>query len=78
MTNKTNTVQIHRSLTFCFSPEPKKNVSMNTASRMESTGDADMIQLSQSTADLLRASGKGHWLHPREDKGGLADLLVLA
>ena len=33
---------------------------------MESTGEKNMIQVSQSTADLLNASGKGHWLTQRE------------
>jgi len=33
---------------------------------MESTGEKNMIQVSQCTADLLNASGKGHWLKPRE------------
>jgi hypothetical protein len=35
---------------------------------MESTGIANNVQLSQETADLLNAAGKGHWLVPREDK----------
>ncbi|KAL7547034.1 LOW QUALITY PROTEIN: hypothetical protein ACHAWF_010347 [Thalassiosira exigua] len=39
---------------------------INVASRMESTGEKNMIQASQDTADLLNASGKGHWLTPRE------------
>ena len=38
------------------------------ASRMESTGVRGRIQVSQSTAALLTAAGKGHWLQPREDK----------
>ena len=33
---------------------------------MESTGEKNMIQVSQDTADLLNASGKGHWLKPRD------------
>jgi hypothetical protein len=41
---------------------------MNTAARMESNGFRGRIQLSQETADLLAAAGKGHWLVPREDK----------
>lgn len=41
---------------------------MNTASRMESTGEADMIQLSLDTHDLLVQAGKEHWLAPREDR----------
>jgi Adenylate and Guanylate cyclase catalytic domain len=40
---------------------------MNTASRMESTGIANMIQASQETADLLIAAGKKHWLTKRKD-----------
>jgi len=39
---------------------------INVASRMESTGEKNMIQVSQDTADLLNASGKGHWLTPRD------------
>jgi len=39
---------------------------MNTASRMESTGVGGAIQLSPQTAELLRAAGKGHWLVARE------------
>jgi len=41
---------------------------MNTASRMESTGRKGMVQVSQQTADLLLAAGKKHWLKPREEK----------
>jgi hypothetical protein len=40
---------------------------MNTASRMESTGIRKKIQVSQETADLLYAAGKGKWIVPRED-----------
>ena len=41
---------------------------MNTASRMESTGESNRIQVSPSTADILRNKhGKGHWLLPRPD-----------
>lgn len=40
---------------------------MNTASRMESTGVANRIQISQATADFLISSGKGNWISPRED-----------
>ena len=39
---------------------------VNTASRMESTGQKNRIQVSQDTADLIRASGKGRWLQQRE------------
>ena len=41
---------------------------LTIASRMESTGAPGRIQISQSTADLLVARGKGHWLTAREDK----------
>jgi len=39
---------------------------MNVASRMESTGEKNRIQISQDTADLIITAGKGHWLTPRE------------
>jgi transcription elongation factor len=35
---------------------------------MESTGVPGRIHVSQSTADALIATGKGHWLTIREDK----------
>ena len=41
---------------------------MNTASRMESTGVSNRIQLSQATADLLILNGKEHWITKRQDK----------
>jgi len=41
---------------------------VNTASRMESTGMIGKIQVSAETADELIAKGKVHWLKPREDK----------
>ena len=41
---------------------------MNTASRMESNGVRDKIQVSQETADLLMAAGKEEWLAPRREK----------
>ena len=41
---------------------------MNTASRMESNGIRDKIQVSQETADLLIEAGKAEWIVPREDK----------
>ena len=34
---------------------------------MESTGKTDKIQVSQKTADLLKAAGKQSWLTPREE-----------
>ncbi|KAL7485159.1 hypothetical protein ACHAW6_010767 [Cyclotella cf. meneghiniana] len=41
---------------------------INTASRMESTGKAGKIQLSAETAQLLRLDNMGRWLTKREDK----------
>jgi Adenylate and Guanylate cyclase catalytic domain len=38
-----------------------------SASRMESTGHPNKIQLSKATANLLLASGKEHWIKPRKD-----------
>jgi hypothetical protein len=32
---------------------------------LKSLGERNKIQVSQSTADLLVAAGKGHWLKPR-------------
>jgi class 3 adenylate cyclase len=40
---------------------------MNTASRMESTGARDRVQVSSKTAELLIAAGKSHWVTPREE-----------
>lgn len=37
-------------------------------SRMETTGLRDTIQVSQETASLLIAAGRGDWLTPRESK----------
>lgn len=42
--------------------------SVNTAARMESTGEANCIQVSQTTADLLITAKKEHWLEPRAEK----------
>eukprot|EP00980_Cylindrotheca_fusiformis_P011522 scaffold2709_cov54-Cylindrotheca_fusiformis.AAC.1 len=39
---------------------------VNMASRMESTGHRNQIHVSQATASLIVASGKGHWLRKRE------------
>jgi class 3 adenylate cyclase len=40
---------------------------MNTASRMESTGDRNRVQVSTKTAELLIAAGKSHWVTPRDE-----------
>jgi hypothetical protein len=40
---------------------------VNTASRMESTGQRNRIQVSQSTAQLLIAADKENWIQPRDD-----------
>ena len=40
---------------------------MNVASRMESLGVKNMIQVSQETADLITSAGKQHWLTARND-----------
>jgi hypothetical protein len=34
---------------------------------MESTGSRGRIHISQSTADLISAAGKAHWIKPRKD-----------
>eukprot|EP00977_Amphora_coffeiformis_P028516 scaffold35616_cov214-Amphora_coffeaeformis.AAC.1 len=39
---------------------------VNTASRMESNGEANRIQVSPETAELLVKAGKGHWLCKRD------------
>ena len=41
---------------------------VNTASRMESQGVPGRIQVSEATADSLRARGKEGWLTPRPEK----------
>ncbi|KAL7556387.1 hypothetical protein ACA910_014129 [Epithemia clementina (nom. ined.)] len=41
---------------------------VNVASRMESSGMPNRIQVSKATADLLEAAGKGHWLMQRSDE----------
>ena len=40
---------------------------VNTAARMESTGQPNMIQVSQKTADLIIAAGKEKWVTAREE-----------
>jgi class 3 adenylate cyclase len=40
---------------------------MNTASRMESTGARDKIQVSEEVAEMLLKAGKAHWIQPRQD-----------
>ena len=40
---------------------------VNTASRVESTGQRNRIQVSQQTADLLIQAGKENWILPRKD-----------
>ena len=40
---------------------------MNTASRMESTGERGKIQASKEAADLLLRAGKSQWVTPREE-----------
>ena len=39
---------------------------VNTASRMESTGIPTRIQLSQATTDLIIKSGKESWVKPKD------------
>jgi hypothetical protein len=41
---------------------------MNTASRTETTGLGNRIQISQETADLVAQAGKADWFYPREEK----------
>lgn len=41
---------------------------MNTASRMETTGVPNMVHISQETADLLIEANKRHWLQARQEK----------
>lgn len=41
---------------------------VNTAACMESTGVVNKIHVTQSTADLLNASGKQHWVTRRRDE----------
>jgi Adenylate and Guanylate cyclase catalytic domain len=41
---------------------------VNTAARLESTGEPRKIQVSTETAQRLMAAGKEHWLTKREGK----------
>lgn len=41
---------------------------MNTASRLESTGQQNRIQVSHETAEIITASGKEKWLSERKDR----------
>eukprot|EP00980_Cylindrotheca_fusiformis_P022881 scaffold9858_cov84-Cylindrotheca_fusiformis.AAC.1 len=41
---------------------------MNTAARMESSGERSRIQISQVTADLLSEAGLARWIIPRSSK----------
>eukprot|EP00980_Cylindrotheca_fusiformis_P009471 scaffold2070_cov105-Cylindrotheca_fusiformis.AAC.2 len=41
---------------------------MNTAARMESSGERNRIQISQATADLLTEAGLAQWIIPRSTK----------
>jgi hypothetical protein len=40
---------------------------VNTAARMESTGERSRIHISQVTADIIIASGKSNWVMKRQD-----------
>jgi class 3 adenylate cyclase len=40
---------------------------VNTASRIESTGVRNLIHVSMETANLLIEAGKGNWVKPREE-----------
>jgi class 3 adenylate cyclase len=37
---------------------------VNTAKRMESTGSRNLVQVSEATAALIEAAGKGRWIQP--------------
>lgn len=41
---------------------------VNTAARMETTGFPNRIHISETTAQLLLAAGKGHWIQAREER----------
>jgi Adenylate and Guanylate cyclase catalytic domain len=50
---------------------------VNKASRIETSGSAGRIHLSQETADLVTKSGRGHWLTPRNDVVDLKGLGIV-
>ena len=54
-------------LTLTLLPPHSLSPTVNTASRMESTGIPNKIQVSSTTANLLAASGKEHWIKKRHD-----------
>lgn len=53
---------------------------VNTAAKMENTGQRDKIQISSETAELITAAGKGHWIFQRVDdvaeRGGIQTFWV--
>jgi class 3 adenylate cyclase len=40
---------------------------MNTASRLQTTGEINMIQISSATARFLEEADKSNWIHPRNE-----------
>ena len=42
--------------------------SMNTTARIETSGQRNKVHVSEATAALVSAAGKGHWLRKRPDK----------
>eukprot|EP00934_Nitzschia_sp_Nitz4_P005403 Nitzschia sp. Nitz4//scaffold296_size27349//382//4345//NITZ4_008196-RA/size27349-snap-gene-0.39-mRNA-1//1//CDS//3329546261//5393//frame0 len=40
---------------------------MNVTARMESSGEPGRIQISPETAEILKATNKGHWIEARKD-----------
>ena len=38
---------------------------VNTASRIETTGERDKIHISKETAEMIQKSGKASWVKPR-------------
>ena len=41
---------------------------VNTASRIETTGEPNRIHLSEQTAELIKTSGREHWVELRKDR----------